>query len=458
MCASSSNIVLSSISSPWGDGSERSSEETAFLDACTSIYYKALSFAPVSSNKLSSCPVKRNIQLYAFRASSNPDLSPELQEIVSHVYQWSLNLDRESPLFPHRYVTIEPGKERKMSEITSLLRKASCHDPIYSPESLERAAVEIIKWGIGNCWEYACLIYVLLMELKQIDAEFPMSMEFVHIESTYDVVTNEDVDHVFILVARDPVSDLMVPSSWGAKALVIDPWWEKLGFATRYRDVFERHADHMRLIFSGIVGQGHSPSWTEIFPGGELMQFSPPKKQTEQIPWAMEKKQEIVNFAHRTIKTLEVLGKSSYLVPCDAFYDLTVLKPWLLDRKKIHLPSEVKIGCLCALIPLYKCLPEGVWGAASFNAQDFWTLWNDPDIQRWVNVEESAPNPDQISLTTAFELFQTAFNHKIERLCVELLNVNKPLRAFLESKGFILSREMFSVYEHEHYRKQLQVI
>ncbi len=447
MCASSSVINQDFLSFsqafPGGEGAPLpSSEGEAFF----SIYQKALSFGLVSSNKDSSSPCKRSLQLCALRASTHPNLSAQQKELVNHVFKWSFNFTRESSLFQYRQVTI--GSEQiqmTIHEINNLLFPAMFQDPVYSVEAFEHTALEIIKWGVGNCWEYSCLIYVLLMELKHTP---PVPMEIIRITSSWDAVTSDVVSHVFILVGRDPMSDLKNPSSWGPNAWIIDPWWEKFGAITKYQDVMERHAEHMHILFSGEVGQGHSASWPELFPQGKLMDYIPPKKEEEQIPWALEKSQEVLLFAQKTIDELKALGQR-----CAS---LNTLKPWLLNQKKLKLPTEMKIQLFSALVPVFKSLASGFWAGQLFSTEDFWRLWNDPDIQRWVCVEDMEPHSDQISLKTAFELFQTAFKTEASLLCNEFWVKNLPLRILLESKGFQFSMEMFNVYRVRQFTEQLQ--
>ena len=76
------------------------------------------------------------------------------------------------------------------------------------------------KFSIGNCHELA------LMALDYVAKYAPnVDAEVYHIKGG---------DHVFLVIGRDPDSNLYRPETWGDKAYICDPWSDKVYLASDY--------------------------------------------------------------------------------------------------------------------------------------------------------------------------------------------------------------------------------
>lgn len=78
--------------------------------------------------------------------------------------------------------------------------------------------------SIGNCQEYAMLAleYCLKLPTQQVEAFYFANNSYFGYKK----------DHVFIVIGRDPTSDLKDIKTWGADAVVCDPWARKVYPAT----------------------------------------------------------------------------------------------------------------------------------------------------------------------------------------------------------------------------------
>lgn len=100
----------------------------------------------------------------------------------------------------------EPRKHRKNGDIKSEL------------ECLENIIKTAIKFGVGNCGELTDLLTLLLREYQPED----------HIDIQYESVCIKGRgDHAFIIINRDPTSDIKDVNSWGEQAIICDPWFRE---------------------------------------------------------------------------------------------------------------------------------------------------------------------------------------------------------------------------------------
>jgi hypothetical protein len=70
-----------------------------------------------------------------------------------------------------------------------------------------------IKYSLGNCMEMAAAAFVYILKA--------------HPEIKVDIFHIEGGDHCFLVIGRDFNSDPTDPKTWGAHALICDPWSKK---------------------------------------------------------------------------------------------------------------------------------------------------------------------------------------------------------------------------------------
>lgn len=138
-------------------------------------------------------------------------------------------------------------------------------------EHTEAGAKNAIKYGIGNCEENADINFCLFLEYPlhgMPEEELPSLPENILLEE----IGTKEGDHVFIVIGRDPNSDLKDISTWGPTAVILDSWTgeegEVLHVATHLKhsisSCFEfilEFNDDLTIIASAYVGQGHSERW-----------------------------------------------------------------------------------------------------------------------------------------------------------------------------------------------------
>ena len=78
------------------------------------------------------------------------------------------------------------------------------------PAEVMNIANEAIRTGFGNCREQACIAAQYLM-----------------MRDVPDVEVFSKHNHAFVVIGREPGSNDIDPSTWGAKAMVVDPWMNK---------------------------------------------------------------------------------------------------------------------------------------------------------------------------------------------------------------------------------------
>ena len=292
------------------------------LKLCHQIYEKVISFNLSSSNKHSNAPVRTHLQRDASLSLGNPVLSLEEYEIIQQVFSWSLDLNKvETSEFSmtERYVYIG-SSIRKIGEIRDILDRKSHYDVGALPNWFEKMAVISLSKKVGNCHEYAALIYSMFMEIPlKKEESVPIEIILINSEESFPLFI-----HVFVLVNRDPLSDINHPNSWGKNAMIVDPWWEKVGSVNSYADSINRFAGNISCLKDGFIGQGHSSDWDEIFPYGSLLNYTAPASLPENISWANEETHDVLLFAKENLDPLK-----GGLQP----YNMKQLKYFLIEEK-----------------------------------------------------------------------------------------------------------------------------
>lgn len=73
-------------------------------------------------------------------------------------------------------------------------------------------------------------------------------------------------DHSFVVIDRDPNSDLSDPSKWGSRAILIDPWYHEMGYIHQLKKSgamkqINRYKKNIEILYQGEIGSGHTKRW-----------------------------------------------------------------------------------------------------------------------------------------------------------------------------------------------------
>ncbi|MBA3661170.1 MAG: ankyrin repeat domain-containing protein [Gammaproteobacteria bacterium] len=151
-------------------------------------------------------------EMLNWRLDLSSDVNREDLEKVDYyieTYQdfYSLNdLSKEAQRMTHR------SKSAKSKGRTSL-------------ESLEKTAKQALKWEVGNCGETSAFAQLLLMEYP---AEGLPGLPALQNSVSIERINLKAEDHVFLILNRDPKSDLSNPESWKPDTIICDPWEKKV--------------------------------------------------------------------------------------------------------------------------------------------------------------------------------------------------------------------------------------
>lgn len=84
-------------------------------------------------------------------------------------------------------------------------------------KKLERLAATAERMGCGNCAEQAALAFFYLCRRDVVPIDY---------------MSQADKDHAFVVLGRKGGSDPSKPASWGADAVVCDPWAHRVYLAS----------------------------------------------------------------------------------------------------------------------------------------------------------------------------------------------------------------------------------
>lgn len=118
-------------------------------------------------------------------------------------------------LISPKYKTIKSECEKNRAnywiENEKLVQQDFLHPYLFKLQKLRNIVHCTESSSYGRCYEYASLVLFSLLQLKA-----GLSIELIYIENG---------DHVFVVLDRDPLSDLQNAQSWGKNAVVIDAWF-----------------------------------------------------------------------------------------------------------------------------------------------------------------------------------------------------------------------------------------
>lgn len=277
---------------------------------------------PHSSNRPSvkNQPFHRRFWVHAMRARKDKD------GLREKIREWGLNLEEDTvdENFKYRKVKFslfDPKKnEYSLQEIDEdfLLKlprrtnKKRHKDgtPFTPQEKAEANAKNAIKFGVGNCSEHSSHNFCCLLEYPRDgfvgqypDGEiitFPPITEDILVERIR--ILDDSLDHEFVLVGRDPNSDLKDPTKWGNKTIIFDTWWSDTiavvaeclknpDQALGSFNYINKGKDSIECTASGYMGQGHTKRWIEKRKNESIYLIEKPAffaDRTENVPWVTE--------------------------------------------------------------------------------------------------------------------------------------------------------------------------
>lgn len=239
-------------------------------------------FLPYSSNNISLTdqPFHRVFWITAMRARSDEE------GIRERIRQWKMNLkaDNVDTQFKSLKVTAKipnnpsetPTLEEWHKYISTLPKRAlkiqhKDGTPIEPNHRTEARAKNAIKFGIGNCGEKAAVAFSLLLEYPKegLKKLMPLSRSI-----PMEIVSLSGSDHTFLVLDRDPKSDLQDMSTWGPNAIILDPWMDSVVSVTEELQKSEnkrsgcfkyisKYQGELVLENKGNIGQGHTQRWDE---------------------------------------------------------------------------------------------------------------------------------------------------------------------------------------------------
>lgn len=104
-------------------------------------------------------------------------------------------------------------------------------------ETIKTLSERAIEWGVGNCFEKACVAFYYLLSCR-LNAR-PL-----------DLVSLKKFpgDHAFLLIGRPSESDISDFSSWGSDCVVCDPWDNKAYSASVIPDKFINYSKEQFVL------------------------------------------------------------------------------------------------------------------------------------------------------------------------------------------------------------------
>ena len=155
-------------------------------------------------NAINSPPkVKKEINLNQRINTANKVLNLTLSLVLSS----SNTLSDDAKSTVHGKSVLENMNEMRSEEIA---------DPCYTRAWITTVAEQAKRWHVGNCCEKSCLAFQLLLESIQ-RGELPS-------DTSIEMFNNPFVDHFFIVVGRDILTDASNPETWNKDTVICDPW------------------------------------------------------------------------------------------------------------------------------------------------------------------------------------------------------------------------------------------
>lgn len=141
-------------------------------------------------------------------------------------------------------------------ESMNKMRSEEITDPCYTRAWIASVAEQAKRWRVGNCCEKSCIAFQLLLESIQ-QGELPS-------DTSIEMFNNPFVDHFFIVVGRDILTDASNPETWNKDTIVCDPWAQRecyflnsVGFRTQSYSEFEaiRHLSFSTNLIESLPEQ-----------------------------------------------------------------------------------------------------------------------------------------------------------------------------------------------------------
>lgn len=255
------------------------------LDLATRVMAKTLRFIPYAGNKpdirLGEIPFRRAIQLIAMRTRGG---TKDEKGILKEIQAWNMDtsqvedhkLDRQYLRFTLSYQ--EVLYKVSFTQLYALLNNMPgqgskrCHKDgaqVSGSEVVEGMAKRAVKWGIGNCHEYAALALMFLQEdqlLAKSINDFRKNVEILWLDP------QQGGRHVFVVIGRDPDAPYDDLAAYGKDAILLDPWYKEVGYIHELladkenSGAIQQIRQSQRIIkcfCRGEIGGGHSERWGE---------------------------------------------------------------------------------------------------------------------------------------------------------------------------------------------------
>lgn len=244
---------------------------------------KTRELVPYSSNRpsLTDQPFHRIFWLDIMRARNDQ------YDSKNKLRQWHMNLeqDRIDPRFEFRRVTEpcpnNPSETPTLGDwdnyiislpefYTKTFHKDGEENTIL--HQFETQAKNAVKFGIGNCYENALTAFNLLLEYPTFGL---IDLPKVQGNIIMEIARIQDKgDHVFVVLNRDPKSDIKNMSTWGPDAIILDPWMNAVVVVEdelkkaknnqsncfKYIHFYQKNL-HVEKNEYGFIAEGHSSRW-----------------------------------------------------------------------------------------------------------------------------------------------------------------------------------------------------
>ncbi|MBA3602766.1 MAG: hypothetical protein H0W50_03820 [Parachlamydiaceae bacterium] len=128
----------------------------------------------------------------------------------------------------------------------------------YNFDKINKVVADVAKkHKIGNCGEQAAVAYLYLKHEKKL--------------RKIDKLCLVNGDHAFVVIGRDPLSDITKPLTWGKTAVVCDPWGKKYFPAEQLFDQLNKISEEILYIPTlhtiGWTSFGDIPPEVSIYQG-----------------------------------------------------------------------------------------------------------------------------------------------------------------------------------------------
>lgn len=270
---------------------------------------------PYSSNRPDpkNQPFHRMFWLDVMRASNDSHGTRD------KIHKWQMNMQNDQaptdfadrrvraifPGTPLKNPTLDELDEYIFEKIPNRDQKTHHKDGtvVSAYEWLEAKAKNAVQFSIGNCSENAALAFILL-------AEYPVQglrgLPAIKENISVFKIGAQGADHAFVVIGMDEKAILTDISTWGPKAIILDPWMgEVVVVADQEMNVESGRypSDAFDWIFKmqsrliplcdtyGFICSGHSPRWIDhrmakkqsVYIRGSHDFFQ--QNQQENVPW-----------------------------------------------------------------------------------------------------------------------------------------------------------------------------